>query len=176
MITLKDKSFVPFLSEDAIVQKVHELGSKISDDYKGKEPILLGVLNGSFMFLSDLAKQITIPSIISFIKISSYEGDSSTGVIKNLIGLQIDLKGRDVLIVEDIVDTGLSMVHLLELLGEHQPASIRIVTLLSKPEALQYKVVLDYVGFDIPNKFVVGYGLDYDGLGRNLPAIYQLKL
>ncbi len=176
MITLKDKCFVPFLTADEIVQKVHELGIKISDDYDKKEPILLGVLNGSFMFLSDLAKQITIPTIISFIKIASYEGESSTGMVKNLIGLQIDLKGRDVIIVEDIVDTGLSMAHLLELIWEHHPASIRIVTLLHKPEAMKHKVMLDYVGFEIPNKFVVGYGLDYDGLGRNLPEIYQLKI
>lgn len=176
MITLKDKTFVPFLSEEDIVLKVHELGRKISVDYKDKEPVLLGVLNGSFMFLSDLAKQISIHSIISFIKIASYEGDSSTGIVRNLIGLQIDLKGRDIIIVEDIVDTGLSMTHLLELLEAQQPASIRIVTLLFKPKALKYKVTLDYVGFEIPNKFVVGYGLDYDGLGRNLPEIYQLKI
>jgi len=128
------------------------------------------------MFLSDLAKKISVPAEITFIKFSSYSGETSTGTVKNLIGLEAELKGRSVIVVEDIVDTGLTMLHLMNQLQEQKPASITLVTLLYKPEALKYKINLDYIGFEIPNRFVVGYGLDYDGFGRNIPEIYQLKL
>lgn len=174
-VKIKDKEFVPFISAESIDQRLKILGAQISKDFKNDNPILLGVLNGSFMFLSDLAKYIDIPSEFTFVKLSSYSGENSTGKVKNLIGLDSDLKGRKVIVVEDIVDSGLSMNHLLENLHAKEPLDISIVSLLFKPEALKFPVKIDYVGFEIANKFVVGYGLDYDGLGRNLPSIYQLK-
>jgi hypoxanthine phosphoribosyltransferase len=176
MIQIKDKTFILFLDEKTIQKRIAEIGFEISRDFENKNPIIIGVLNGSFMFLSDLAKQINIPAEITFIKISSYSGEKSTGKVKNLIGLEVELEGRNVIIVEDIVDTGLTMLHLINRLKEENPASITLATLLHKPEALKHKVHLDHIGFEIPNKFVVGYGLDYDGFGRNIPEIYQLKL
>jgi len=175
MVEVKDKTFVPYLSEEELFNRISALGKQISLDYKGKQPVLLGVLNGAFMFLSDLAKNIDIAVEIQFVKVSSYEATASTGTVKDLIGLNIDLEGREVIIVEDIVDTGLSMKHILKTVHERKPSSVKIATLLLKPEALQEPISLDYVGFEIPNKFVVGYGLDYDGLGRNLKEIYQLQ-
>jgi hypoxanthine phosphoribosyltransferase len=176
MIQVKDKTFILFLDEKTIQKRIAEIGFEISRDFKNKNPIIIGVLNGSFMFLSDLAKQIIIPAEITFIKISSYSGEKSTGEVKNLIGLEVELEGRNVIIVEDIVDTGLTMLHLINQLKAKNPESITLVTLLHKPEALKHKVKLDYIGFEIPNKFVVGFGLDYNGFGRNIPEIYQLKL
>ena len=175
MKKIKDKEFVPFITAEAIDARVQEIGAKISIDFKEDNPVILGVLNGAFMFLSDLAKYISSPAEISFIKVSSYQGTSSTGDVKELIGLDAELKGRKVIVIEDIIDTGLSMTHLLKKLEINQPSQISIVTLLFKPEALKHELEIDYVGFEIPNKFVVGYGLDYDGFGRNLPEIYQLK-
>jgi hypoxanthine phosphoribosyltransferase len=174
MIEVKDKTFKPYLTKPAIEKRVIEMGKEISKDYQEKDPLIIGVLNGAYIFLSDLSKSIDIPAEISFIKISSYEGESSTGKIKKLIGLDAELKNRHVLIVEDIVDTGLSMMHLLAQVFEKKPASVKTATLLHKPEALRHAVRLDYIGFEIPNKFVVGYGLDYNGFGRNIPEIYQL--
>lgn len=176
MIKVKDKSFVLFLDEKTIQKRITELGFDISKDFESKNPLIIGVLNGSYMFFSDLSKKITVEAEVTFIKISSYSGESSTGKVKNLIGLESKLEGRHVIVVEDIVDTGLSMLHLTQQLHEKKPASLSLVTLLYKPEALKYNIALDYVGFEIPNKFVVGYGLDYDGYGRNIPEIYQLKL
>ena len=175
MIEVKDKKFIPYLSESQLAEKISELGAKINNDYLGKDPVLLGILNGAFMFLSDLAKSIDIPVEIQFIKVASYEAFSSTGKVKDLIGLNIDLEGREVIVVEDIVDTGFSMRHIMDLIADKNPANISVATLLLKPEALQEKLDIAYVGFEIPNKFVVGYGLDYDGYGRNLKEIYQLK-
>ncbi|HLW21408.1 MAG TPA: hypoxanthine phosphoribosyltransferase [Cyclobacteriaceae bacterium] len=174
MIQVKDKQFVPFIKESELLQRVSELGRQITDDYKGSSPLLIGVMNGAFMFLSDLSKTIDLPVELSFVKISSYESMSSTGTIKPLIGLETSLANRDVIIVEDIVDTGLSMSYVLEMLQKSQPRSLEIVTLLLKPEALKKDIQPKYVGFEIPTKFVVGYGLDYDGFGRNLREIYQL--
>jgi len=176
MIQVKDKTFTLFLDEKTIQKRIAEISLEISRDFENKNPIIIGVLNGSFMFLSDLAKKISVPAEITFIKFSSYSGETSTGTVKNLIGLEAELKGRNVIVVEDIVDTGLTMLHLMNHLQEQKPASITLVTLLYKPEALKYKINLDYIGFEIPNRFVVGYGLDYDGFGRNIPEIYQLKL
>ena len=176
MIQLKDKTFTLYIDKKTIENRVEEIGKQLSEDYEGKVPILIGILNGSFMFLSDLAKQIQIPAEFSFLKIASYHGETSTGSVKNLLGLEADLKDRHVILVEDIVDTGLSMTHLLSLINEKEPASLKIVTLLHKPEALRHQITIDYLGFEIPNKFVVGYGLDYDGFGRNIPEIYQLKI
>ena len=155
--------------------RVREMGRKISIDFEGQSPVLLGILNGSFMFLSDLAKSISIPVEICFLRISSYQGTKSSGRVKELSSLDVDLKDRPIIIVEDIVDTGLSMAYTLDKIKKLEPKSISIAALLTKPEALQHPVKVDYMGFEIPNKFVVGYGLDFDGYGRNLPSIYQLK-
>ena len=174
MIQVKDKQFVPFIQESELLPRVAELGRQITEDYQGRAPLLIGIMNGAFMFLSDLSKNIDLPVELSFVKISSYESMASTGTIKPLIGLNTDLMGRDVIIVEDIIDTGLSMSYVLEMVQKSQPESLEIVTLLLKPEALKKDIRPKYIGFEIPDKFVVGYGLDYDGLGRNLKEIYQL--
>lgn len=175
MISIKDKVFVPYITANSIQQRVAEIGAEISKDFKEDCPILIGVLNGSFIFLSDLAKNISIPVEISFVKVSSYSGTNSTGFVKNLLGLDFDLNKRSVIIVEDIIDTGLSMKHLLEMVQRENPKKIAIASLLLKPDALVHQLNVNYIGFEIPNKFVVGYGLDFDGLGRNLPELYQLK-
>jgi len=175
MISIKNKVFVPYITANSLQQRVAEIGNEISKDFKEECPILIGVLNGSFIFLSDLAKSITIPIEVSFVKVSSYSGTSSTGAVKNLLGLDFDLNERSVIIVEDIIDTGLSMKHLLEMIQRENPKKIAIATLLLKPEALIHPINVNYVGFEITNKIVVGYGMDFDGLGRNLPELYQLK-
>lgn len=174
-IQVHDKEFVPYLSEAEIQTRVLELAEKLSEDYQGKEPLFLGILNGSFIFAADLFKRITTPASISFIKLVSYKGTSSTGTVITSIGLEEGLKDRDIIIVEDIVDTGKTLTEFLPTLSIQNPRSIKICTLLQKPDALQYPLDVDYVGFSIPNKFVVGYGLDYDSYGRNLPEIYQIK-
>ncbi|MCL6257778.1 hypoxanthine phosphoribosyltransferase [Aquiflexum sp. TKW24L] len=175
MISIKDKVFVPYITAHSIQQRVAEIGAEISKDFKEDCPILIGVLNGSFIFLSDLAKSISIPIEISFIKISSYSGTNSTGSIRNILGLDVNLNNRSVVIVEDIIDTGLSMKHLVEMIEKETPKRIAIASLLLKPDALVELLKVNYIGFEIPNKFVVGYGMDYDGFGRNLPELYQLK-
>jgi hypoxanthine phosphoribosyltransferase len=169
-----DKTFVPFLSKEIIQQKIEEIAQQINIDYLGRNPLFIGILNGSFMFASDLYKQITIPSTISFIKLVSYKGTTSTGTVITAIGLEEDLSDRDVILIEDIVDTGKTLSEFIPTLQKMSPASIKICTLLQKPEALQHALNVDYVGFEIPNKFVVGYGLDYDGYGRNSQEIFQL--
>jgi hypoxanthine phosphoribosyltransferase len=178
-VTLHDKTFNTYLSEQAIQDRIRELAAQISADYAGKTgknaPLFIAILNGAFMFASDLFKGLTIDAEISFIKLASYSGTKSTGRVMTAIGLDQDLIGRDVIIIEDIVDTGKTLSEFLPQLQHNQPASLRIATLLHKPEATQFDLKLDYVGFSIPNKFVVGYGLDYDGLGRNLKEIYQLS-
>jgi hypoxanthine phosphoribosyltransferase len=173
-MTIKDKNFKVFLKQSSIHQRIEEIGEEITRDFVGKEVVVLGVLNGSFVFMADLCRAIQLPLACTFIKISSYSGTSSTGQVRSLIGLDQELKGKVVLIVEDIVDTGTSMDFLVKTISAQDPAHISICTLLFKPEAFQFNYALDYVCFEIPNKFVVGYGLDYDGLGRNLPEIYQL--
>lgn len=174
-IRVHDKSFEIYLSEETIQQRVKEVAAKINDDYKGKRPYFVAILNGSFMFASDLFKHLTVDADICFIKLASYKGTQSTGNVLTTIGLDADLFGKDVVIVEDIVDTGKTLHHFLPRLEHQQPSSLRIATLLHKPEATEFPLELSYVGFEIPNKFVVGYGLDYDGLGRNLKEIYQLR-
>ena len=169
-----DKKFRPFLSAEVLNERVQELATQINKDYFGKNPIFIGILNGSFMFASDLYKNITIPSTISFIKLVSYKGTTSTGTVITSIGLEEDLTDKDVILIEDIVDTGKTMKEFVATLRKQSPASIQICTLLHKPEALQHPLELKYVGFEIPNKFVVGYGLDYDGFGRNSQEIFQL--
>ena len=174
-INVLDKKFVPYLSAETIAKRIEELAAKINEDYADKNPIFIGILNGSFMFASDLYKQITVSSTISFIKLVSYKGTTSTGTVITSIGLEEDLTGRNVILIEDIVDTGKTLSEFLPTIQKQQPNSIKICTLLQKPEALLHPLEVDYVGFQIPNKFVVGFGLDYDGLGRNLPEVYQLK-
>ncbi|WP_339876273.1 hypoxanthine phosphoribosyltransferase [uncultured Algoriphagus sp.] len=174
-VKLKDKEFEIFLSNENIDFRISELGSAITQDFSGQELILVGVLNGSFVFIADLCRKIDLQISTSFIKMSSYLGTESTGTVRSILGLEEKIEGKNVLIVEDIVDTGISMDYLLKALSALNPAKLSIVTLLHKPDAFQFNYTIDYVGFEIPNKFVVGYGLDYDGLGRNLPDIYQLS-
>lgn len=174
VVKVHDKSFGIYLSEETIQQRIKELAAKINSDYAGKRPFFVAILNGSFMFASDLFKQLTIDAELCFIKLASYKGMKSSGNVVTSIGLDDDLFGKDVIIVEDIVDTGKTLHNFLPRLHHQQPRSLRIATLLHKSEATQYPLTLDYIGFDIPDKFVVGYGLDYDGLGRNFKEIYQL--
>jgi len=174
VIKVHDKSFETYLSEETILHRVKEIALAISKDYTGKRPLFIAILNGSFMFASDLFKQLSIEAELCFIKLASYKGLKSSGNVVTSIGLEDDLFGKDVIIVEDIVDTGKTLHNFLPKLRHQQPKSLKIATLLHKPEATEYPLELNYTGFDIPNKFVVGYGLDYDGLGRNLKEIYQL--
>jgi hypoxanthine phosphoribosyltransferase len=174
-IQVLDKTFEPYLKEAAIQEKITELAGQLNQDYAGKRPLFLSILNGAFLFTADLFKQITIEAEVSFIKLASYKGTSSTGNVITAIGLDINVKDRHIIILEDIIDTGKTLHHYLPQLESMQPASVKIAVLLNKKEALIYPVQIDYACFDIPNKFVVGYGLDYDGLGRNSRDIYQLK-
>ncbi len=155
--------------------RLQEIGRLISKEYEGKKPLLLAVLNGSFVFAADLMREITIPAEISFIRLASYHGTQSSGRIQEVVGLYEDITNRHVIIVEDIVDTGRTMEHLLNTLAGQGASSVEVATLLHKPEATETPISLKYVGFSIPQKFVVGYGLDYDGLGRNLPELYCLQ-
>jgi hypoxanthine phosphoribosyltransferase len=174
-IKVLDKEFVPYLSEKEIQEKITELALQLNKDYAGKRPIFLSILNGSFLFTADLFKQITIEAEVCFIKLASYKGMSSSGNVITAIGLEANVSGRDIIILEDIIDTGKTLHHYLPQLVSSGPASVKVVVLLNKKEALQFPVQVDYSCFEIPNKFVVGYGLDYDGLGRNSKDIYQLK-
>jgi hypoxanthine phosphoribosyltransferase len=173
-IKVHDKTFSTFLSESAIYEQVKRIAQEINTDYKGKTPLFIAILNGSFMFASDLFKELEIEAQVCFIKLASYQGVKSTGNVVTSIGLDVSLKDRDVIVIEDIVDTGKTLHDFLPQIMDQNPASVKLATLLHKPEALKYSLSIDYVGFSIPNKFVVGYGLDYDGLGRNLREIFQL--
>jgi len=174
-IQVLDKTFELYLKEATIQEKITTLANQLNLDYAGKRPLFLSILNGSFLFTADLFKQINIEAEVSFIKLASYKGTSSTGNVITAIGLDINVKDRHIIILEDIIDTGKTLHHYLPQLESMQPASIKIAVLLNKKEALQFPVQIDYNCFEIPNKFVVGYGLDYDGLGRNNKGIYQLK-
>lgn len=174
-IKIKDKSFEIFIRQELISQRVKDLAEQISSDYTRKELFFIPVLNGAFLFASDLIKEITVPCQVSFIKTASYEGTESSGKVRNLIGISNDLEGKDVVLLDDIVDTGLTMCSVVAEISKLKPASIAIATFLLKPESLQKEIALNYVGFTIPNSFVVGYGLDYEGYGRNLKDIYQIK-
>ena len=173
-VKIKDKEFVPMISEEEIKRRVKELAAQISKDMAGKNPLLLAVLNGSFVFAADLMRHITIPCEISFVKLASYEGTVSTGKVVEVMGLNEDITGRDVIIVEDIVDTGKTMERMLDTLGTRNPNSLHICTLLLKPEKLKIPLNIEYAAMEIPNDFIVGYGLDYDQEGRNLRDIYTL--
>ncbi|MBS1627106.1 MAG: hypoxanthine phosphoribosyltransferase [Bacteroidetes bacterium] len=173
-IKVLDKTFVPFISESTILNKIKELATTLNQEYEGKDPIFVAILNGSFMFASDLFKELTINAEICFIKLASYKGTQSTGHVITSIGLDANLTGRHIVVLEDIIDTGNTLHQFLPQLINQQPASLKVATLLHKPDATIYKFPIDYCCFSIPNKFVLGYGLDYDGFGRNIKEIYQL--
>ncbi|MBN8859284.1 MAG: hypoxanthine phosphoribosyltransferase [Sphingobacteriales bacterium] len=173
VIQIHDKFFRPYISSEQIREKIEEIARKLETDYEGKTPVFIAILNGSFMFAADLFKMLNIPAEICFIKLASYKGTKSSGTVITSIGLDIDLFGKHVIILEDIIDTGKTMHEFLPQLFHQQPASLKICALLHKPEAAKFPLIIDYCGFSIPDKFVVGYGLDYDGLGRNIKEIYQ---
>lgn len=174
-IQVHDKEFVPYLTSDEITSKIKELAQQLNTDYKDKRPLFISILNGSFMFSADLFKYLTIEAEICFIKLASYKGTKSSGQVITAIGLDTDIHGRDIIILEDIIDTGKTMNQFLPQVYNQQPKSLKIAVLLHKPEASQFPLEIDYTCFTIPNKFVLGYGLDYNGLGRNLANLYQLK-
>jgi len=174
-ISLIDKTFSLYLAEDKIMARIAALAKELQQDYLGREVIFLSVLNGAFMFTSDLMKSLDMNLEISFIKLASYQGTKTSGVVRELIGLNKDIKDKHVIIVEDIVDTGTTMDKLMELMESRGAKSIEVCTLLFKESAFAGQKIPKYVGFEIPNKFVVGYGLDYDEAGRNIKELYQLK-
>lgn len=174
-IRLIDKTFELYIPEESILNENRRLARQINHDYQELNPLFVGVLNGAYVFAADLLKNIDIPSEITFIKVKSYQGTQSTGQARTFLGLDTPVKGRHLIILEDIVDSGHTIQYLLKLLQHQAPASVSIASLLFKPEALQSDVAVRYVGFNIPNQFVVGYGLDYDGQGRNLRDIYRLR-
>lgn len=175
VIQLHDKTFEPFISAQELDYAIQNVAKQIEDDFFDDVPVFIGVLNGSFMFFSDLLKHYSRPCEVSFIKLASYEGTQSTNDVKQLIGLNQNLKGRSVIVVEDIVDTGNTVVELKKMFKAQEVKHFKIATLFFKPEAYTKDIKLDYVGIRIPNKFIVGFGLDYDGLGRNLKQVYQLS-
>ena len=174
IVKIKDKTFETFIPENEIQQRVKAVADKLNRDMADKNPLFLAVLNGSFVFAADLMRYITLPSEISFVKLASYQGTASTGEVKEIFGVTEELHGRHVVIVEDIVDTGLTMKRMLESLGTREPASLHICSLLVKPDKLQVPLNIEYAAMEIPNDFIVGYGLDYDQQGRNLRDIYKI--
>ncbi|MFY7742369.1 MAG: hypoxanthine phosphoribosyltransferase [Flavobacterium sp.] len=174
MIHLHDKTFVPFISSEELNFAIKNLAKQMDDDFFDEVPVFVGVLNGAFMVLSDLLKEYRGMCEVSFVKLSSYEGTQTTNQVKQLIGLNENLEGRTVVIVEDIIDTGNTIEELKAIFKGKNVKHLKIATLFLKPDAYKKDIKIDYVGIRIPNKFIVGYGLDYDGLGRNLPDVYQL--
>ena len=174
IIKVHDKEFIPYLTAEEIDEQVTRIAAEINRDYHGRKPLFIAILNGAFIFAADLFKQIDIEAQIAFIKLASYKGVKSTGNVITAIGLDAELYGRDVIIIEDIVDTGKTLSQFLPQLEHQHPASLKIAALLHKPDAMVHPIKIDYLGFTIPNKFVLGFGLDYDGLGRNIKEIYQL--
>ena len=172
---IHDRDFEPFLMHDELQAKIGIIAAEINMDYEDKEVHFVCILNGAFIFSSDLVKKIKVPCYIHFLKVRSYEGTQSTGAVSNIIGLTTPLEQKHIIIIEDIVDTGATMRHVYKEISKMNPASIKVTALLMKPEVYKGDIKIDYLCFSIPNKFVVGYGLDYDGLGRNLEDIYQLK-
>jgi len=175
-IKIKDKVFELFLAEEIINSAIKEMAEKMNKDLEGKDPLFICVLNGSFMFAAELMKNVTVPSEITFVRMASYRGTTSSGILKEIYGLEEEITGRTVVIVEDIVDTGTTMTLVIDQLMHDNPKEIKVATLLLKPDALKQKVQLDYVALEIPNDFIIGYGLDYDGYGRNLGDIYRIKI
>jgi hypoxanthine phosphoribosyltransferase len=175
-ITILDKTFVPFISKEQISNRIAEVGAIINKDYEGKQVLLIAILNGSFVFAADLFRTLTIDAAISFVKLASYKGTTSTGNVVTAIGMEERLNDRHIIIVEDIIDTGKTLHAFMPEIYQRDPASVKIATFLAKPDALQYKdIKADYVAYEIENKFVVGYGLDYDGYGRNIPSLMVLE-
>lgn len=173
-VKVRDKEFSLFLNEEDIAKGVEQVAEMINLDMQGRDPLFLCVLNGAFIFASDLLKKVEVDCEISFVKLSSYVGTQTTNTVRELIGLDHNLDGRTVVVIEDIIDTGITMAYTLDKLRKLGASDVRIATLLFKPEAFQKDYAIDYVGIVIPNKFIVGYGLDYDGHGRNLPDIYKI--
>ena len=173
-INILDKKFREFLTEEVIRQRIEELARQLNTDLDGKDVVFLGILNGAFLFAADLFRRIRLPARSSFVKLASYEGTSSSGSIKELIGWNEDIKNKTIVVVEDIVDTGNTLESIVDELVIRKASEIKIAALLHKPTAYTKEIPLDYVGFEIPDNFVVGYGLDYDGFGRNLPSVYTL--
>jgi hypoxanthine phosphoribosyltransferase len=171
---LNDKYFKKYIHSSDLQVKVSELSARINTDLEGKKPLFVIVLNGAFIFASDLLKGVTIDCEMAFVKLSSYQGTQSSGVVQQIIGLDLDIKGRTIVVIEDIVDTGLTLVRFLETLREMEPAEVKVAACLLKPDAFKSKFPIDYLCYSIPNEFVVGYGLDYDGLGRNSGDIYKI--
>jgi hypoxanthine phosphoribosyltransferase len=171
---IHDLHFKPFLTQEQIAVEVKRVAEHINHDYKDKNVVFIAILNGAFMFASDIFKQFNMPCEMEFVKLASYEGTQSTGSITELIGLERDFTGKHIIILEDIIDTGKTLHHFIQTIEKNGAASIKICALLQKPDALQYPITTDYLCFNIPNRFVVGYGLDYNGLGRNIPEILQL--
>lgn len=174
ILKVHDKEFEPYLSSKEIDEQVNRLAAEINRDFRDKKPMFIAILNGAFMFAADLFKHIEVEAEICFIKLASYRGVKSTGKVITAIGLDIDIFDRDVIVIEDIVDTGKTLSQFLPQLVHQHPASLKVAALLHKPAAMVHSIKIDYLGFTIPDKFVLGYGLDYDGLGRNLGEIYQL--
>ncbi|WP_113637082.1 hypoxanthine phosphoribosyltransferase [Nubsella zeaxanthinifaciens] len=173
-VQVHNKEFELLLEEDTIAKRIRLMAIQLNVDYENRNPLFIAVLNGSFLFMADLMKEINLPCETEFIKVASYHGTNSTGSVKDALGMPSNIKGRDIVIVEDIIDTGLTMQYILSEIAKQEPASVSVCTLLFKPDALKVEIPeLNYVGFEIPNEFVVGYGLDYDGLGRNLNHIYR---
>jgi len=173
-VTIFDKKFKPFIAAKQIDEAITRMAIEINKDYAGETPVFMAILNGSFMFASDLLKKINIPCSITFTKLSSYQGTQSTEKVQTLIGINEDIEGKKIIIIEDIIDTGITLSNFTEVLKAHKPADIKIATLLFKPDAFKKDFKIDYVGLRIPNDFIVGYGLDYNGFGRNLPDIYKI--
>ncbi|HVM87094.1 MAG TPA: hypoxanthine phosphoribosyltransferase [Puia sp.] len=173
-IRIHDKIFEPYISQLSILEKIKAMAVQLNKDYADKKPLFIAILNGSFIFAADLFKEITIEAEICFIKLASYKGTKSSGQVITAIGLDTEVFKRHVIIIEDIVDTGKTLNEFLPQLRHQQPASLKIAALLHKPEATVYPIPVDYLGFSVPNKFLLGYGLDYNGLGRNIPEIYKL--
>ena len=173
-VQIHDLSFAPLFSEHEVQARVHALGAALTERYAGQNPLFISILSGAFVFASDLIRAFKSECEVGFVKLSSYKGTQSTGAIQTVMGLEKELAGRHLIVVEDIVDTGRTLHFFLGQLQHHNPASVCTVTFLRKPEAAAFPVQVDFVGFDVGDKFVVGYGLDYEGLGRNLPGVYQL--
>ncbi len=173
-IKVLDKEFILYLDESRIQNAIKDLANRLNQDLAEEDLVFVAVLNGSFMFAADLFRQIKLPAQISFVKLSSYSGTQSTGTMNRLIGLNEDLRGKTIVLLEDIIDTGNTLVELIQQLGDLHAKSVKIVSLLFKPEAYKKEIPIDYIGIEIPNEFIVGYGLDYNGFGRNLACIYKI--
>lgn len=175
IVAIKDKEFELFIEQSQIEGAIKNVARQINDELEGRNPIFLAILNGAFMFASELMKEVSVPSEITFVRLASYQGTHTTNKVQEVLGLNESIEGRTVVIVEDIVDTGNTMVALLEELKKHNPREVRIATLLLKPDSLKQPLKIDYTALEIPNDFIVGYGLDYDGYGRNLKDIYKVR-